>query len=122
MTIGERIKECRESLGMTQVALDEAINEKKQTLYKYENNIITNIPIKKVELIADALHTTPAYLMGWEIEKAPSQKDDDLDAYLEMLRTRPECRMLFKLADNATKEDVEKAVAIIEALRKVEKE
>ena len=37
-----------------------------------------------------------------------------------MLRTRPECRMLFKLADNATKEDVEKAVAIIEALRKVE--
>lgn len=122
MTIGERIKECRESLGMTQVALAEAINEKKQTLYKYENNIITNIPIKKVELIADALHTTPAYLMGWEIEKAPSQKDDDLDAYLEMLRTRPECRMLFKLADNATKEDVEKAVAIIEALRKVEKE
>ena len=122
MTIGERIKECRESLGMTQVALAEAINEKKQTLYKYENNIITNIPIKKVELIADALHTTPAYLMGWEIEKAPSQKDDDLDAYLEMLRTRPECRMLFKLADNATKEDVEKAIAIIEALRKVEKE
>ena len=122
MTIGERIKECRESLGMTQVALAEAINEKKQTLYKYENNIITNIPIKKVELIADALHTTPAYLMGWEIEKAPSQKDDDLDAYLEMLRTRPECRMLFKLADNATKEDVEKAIAIIEALRQVEKE
>lgn len=122
MTIGERIKECRESLGMTQVALAEAINEKKQTLYKYENNIITNIPIKKVELIANALHTTPAYLMGWETEKAPSQKDDDLDGYLEMLRTRPECRMLFKLADNATKEDVEKAVAIIEALRKVEKE
>ena len=28
MTIGERIKECRESLGMTQVALAEAINEK----------------------------------------------------------------------------------------------
>ena len=49
-----------------------------------------------------------------------SDEEKELAEYLEMLRTRPECRMLFKLADNATKEDVEKAVAIIEALRKVE--
>lgn len=45
---------------------------------------------------------------------------DELNDYLELLRTRPECRMLFSLAKNATKEDVEKAVAIIEALRKTE--
>ena len=35
-----------------------------------------------------------------------------------MLRTRPECRMLFSVAKGATKDDVESAVAIIEALRK----
>ena len=44
--------------------------------------------------------------------------EDELSVYLEELRTRPEMRMLFSLAQGATKEDVERAVAIIEALRK----
>lgn len=65
MTIGERIRSLRENLGISQVGLADKIGEKKQTLYKYENNIITNIPIEKIELIASALHTTPAYIMGW---------------------------------------------------------
>lgn len=46
--------------------------------------------------------------------------DPELTAYLEVLRTRPEMRKLFSVAHGATKEDVEKAVAIIEALRKTE--
>ena len=37
--------------------------------------------------------------------------------YLEQLRDRPELRMLFSLTKNATKQDVEAAVRIIEALR-----
>lgn len=61
---------------------------------------------------------TTDYLLG--IEKPTSENGDGLDEVLERLRTRPECRMLFKLADGATPEDVEKAAAIIEALRKVE--
>ena len=68
MTIGERIKSIRESLGITQVGLADMIGEKKQTLYKYENNIITNIPIEKIELIAKAMHTTPSIIMGWKDE------------------------------------------------------
>ena len=43
--------------------------------------------------------------------------DPELTEYLEILKTRPECRMLFQLTKNATKEDVEAAVRIIEALR-----
>ena len=48
------------------------------------------------------------------------ENQDDLTEYLEMLRTRPECRMLFSLTKDAAKEDVEKAVAIITALRSTE--
>lgn len=65
MTKGERIKSLRDALGMSQVALADKINVSKQTLYKYENDIITNIPSDKVEEIADVLGTTPAYIMGW---------------------------------------------------------
>ena len=50
--------------------------------------------------------------------KKPVTDDDELNIYLEELRTRPEMRMLFKLSKGATKEDVEQAVKIIEAIQK----
>ena len=65
MKIGDRIKQRREELGIGQSRLAELIGSSKQNLYKYENSIITNIPAEKVEALAAALHTTPAYLMGW---------------------------------------------------------
>lgn len=67
MTVGERIKDLRLKSGISQVNFADKINVSKQTLYKYENNIITNIPSDKIELMAKVLHTTPAYLMGWEL-------------------------------------------------------
>lgn len=55
---------------------------------------------------------------------AQAEADRDGDGYgdvvelLTEMRDRPEMRMLFKLAKGATREDVEQAVKIIEALRK----
>lgn len=67
MTIGDRIKKQRESINISQTELAEKIGISKQTLYKYENNIVTNIPSDKIELIAKVLGTTPSYIMGWEV-------------------------------------------------------
>ena len=66
MTIGERIKEVRERLGLNQVEFADKINVSKQTLYKYENNLITNIPSDKIEATAKLGNVSPAYIMGWE--------------------------------------------------------
>lgn len=66
MTVGERIKEIRNKIGMSQVDFADKINVSKQTLYKYENNIITNIPSDKIEAAAQLGNVTPSYLMGWE--------------------------------------------------------
>lgn len=41
--------------------------------------------------------------------------DAELTEYLEELKSRPELKMMFSLTKNATKKDVEKAVAIVEA-------
>ncbi|MDO4982745.1 MAG: helix-turn-helix transcriptional regulator [Eubacteriales bacterium] len=43
--------------------------------------------------------------------------DSELNELLETLRSREDMRMLFKLAKDATPEDVRSAVKIIEALR-----
>lgn len=66
MTVGERIKEIREKSGMSQVDFADKINVSKQTLYKYENNLITNIPSDKIEATAKIGNVSPAFLMGWE--------------------------------------------------------
>lgn len=66
MTIGARIKELREKSNFTQEELGKKLNTTKQTIFKYENNIVTNIPTSKIQLLAKIFNVTPAYLMGWE--------------------------------------------------------
>ena len=46
MTVGERIKKIRENLNISQTDLAKGVNISKQTLYKYETNVVTNIPYK----------------------------------------------------------------------------
>lgn len=75
MTVGERIKSLRLKNGMSQVEFAEKIDVSKQTLYKYENNIITNIPSDKIEAAANVGGTSPAALMGWdELSKSTPRK------------------------------------------------
>lgn len=66
MNIGKRIAKVRKEKGISQTELGEICGTTKQTIFKYENGIITNIPLDKLEKIADALDVPPAYLMGWE--------------------------------------------------------
>ena len=68
MTIGDRIKSARESIGMTQEELGKICGVTKQTIFKYENNIITNIPLDKLKLISIGLNISAAALMDWETE------------------------------------------------------
>ena len=70
MTVGEKIKRKRLSLGYTLAELATKVGTSKQTIFRYESQEISNIPSEKIELIARALGTTPSYLMGWESEEA----------------------------------------------------
>lgn len=82
MTVGERIKEIRTKIGMSQVEFADKIDVSKQTLYKYENNIITNIPSDKIEAAAKIGGVTPAFLMGWDkIDKKYSNKGTIINVY-----------------------------------------
>lgn len=66
MSIGERIRQLRESHSLTQEELANKLNTSKQTIYKYENQIISTIPYDKVEIIANFFNVSPSYLVGWE--------------------------------------------------------
>ena len=69
MTLGEKIRSIRKAKGMTQQELAEKLNTTKQTIGKYEKGIVTNLPLFRINELARALSTTPAYLTGWEEDK-----------------------------------------------------
>ena len=65
MDIGKRLKELRESRGLTLEQVGSCIGVNKATVQRYENgniDIKRNIAIK----LAECLSASPAYIMGWE--------------------------------------------------------
>ena len=70
-TIGERIRDARELKKISQEELGRACKITKQTIYKYETGVITNIPLDKLEIIADVLGVSSAYLAGWSDDSTP---------------------------------------------------
>ena len=95
---------CRES-GASRGSLSDLKQGRKQSL-----------SAETLSKIADYFGVTVDYLLGNEQKEKPLVNgDEELTEYLEILKTRPEMRMLFSLTKNATKEDVERAVRIIEA-------
>lgn len=66
MTVGEKIRACREAKHLTQTELGSACGVTKQTIFKYETGVVANIPIDKLQLIASKLDVSAAYLMGWD--------------------------------------------------------
>ena len=91
----------------------------KSTMSDMKSGRKKGLSTTNAQKIADYLDVTVDYLLGTEEKEKPLiNGDEELTEYVEMLKNRPECRMLFQLSKNATKEDVEAAVRIIEALRK----
>lgn len=68
----KRIKERRIRLNLSYQDLADKTGISKSTLQRYETGFIKNLPIDKLEILANALDTTPGYLMGWEKESTDS--------------------------------------------------
>ena len=66
MAIKDRLKARRAELDLTLEDVAKVTGVTRATVQKYETGIISNIPSDKIELLAKALRTTPAYIMGWE--------------------------------------------------------
>ena len=93
MSVGLRIKLAREQRNMTLEEVAKRCETTKQTIYKYENEIVTNIPYDKIVLLSKALDVTPSYLFGWdEKESSPSelQLTEGEKLLLELFRRVPE--------------------------------
>lgn len=109
------LKHIRERANYTQAYVADCLGITQQAYANYERGVRQpdNIMLKK---IADLFGVSIDYILGRTDDPDYIDPDDELNEYLEYLRTRPELKMLFSLTKDATKADVEKAVKIIETM------
>lgn len=79
MTIGEKIRYYREMCGFTQDEVAARLGTTPQNIYKYEKGVVTNIPLKSIEVMSEMFGISPGVLTGWEksptVRLTPSEKD-----------------------------------------------
>ncbi len=85
MTVGERIKKRREECGISVIDLAMELGKARSTIYRYESDEVQDMPITVLGPLAEALHTTPAYLMGWTDDPEDYETDDLSDVRAELI-------------------------------------
>lgn len=84
-TIGQRIKECRKKLGMTQQELADILYIPKTTVSSYERDVV-DMKMGMIKELAKALHTTAGFLIDGEAVEF----DEDVLSVAMMLQGMPE--------------------------------
>ena len=111
----ETLSRLRRERGLTQAELGARLGISKSAVSMYEcGNREPELDLLRA--MADVFVVSESVLLG-RPESELVNDDPELTEYLQQLRDRPELRMLFSLTKNVTKQDVDAAVRILEALR-----
>lgn len=114
MTVGERMKARRKSLGISADKVAEALGVSRSTIFRYEKGDIDKVPSEQLEPIARVLKTSVGYLMGWVEEPGMSTPVSFVESSVELSEDEIALVELYRRAN----EDDRQAVRLI--LRKYE--
>ena len=117
MNIGHRIKERRKELKISADELASKLGKDRSTIYRYEKGDIENLPLDILEPIANALLTTPQFLMGWENQDEEINniniKKQSTESELSM-RKKEFMRKVAEMSDDQI-ERLEQILALVES-------
>lgn len=114
-SIGSKIKQRREELGMTQTDLALKLGyTSKSTINKIETGI-NDITQSKIIKFANALDVSVSYLMGWnnDIETFDHFLNDYDIKFIKFIHENPEYKILFDYVCKIGKEDIKIVEQII---------
>ncbi len=114
--LGERLRGLRKEKGITQKELAEKLSMDTSIICKYESGAA--VPsYEALEKIADYFDISTDYLFGRETNHLIDNGDENTEEILEMVRTRPELKVLFDISKNASEQELKQMIAIIKAMR-----
>ena len=73
--LSQKIYQLRKHHDLTLEEVAEVVGVGKSTVRKWETGMIANMRRDKIGLLAKALHTSPAYLMGWNEQEEIEQNN-----------------------------------------------
>ena len=140
MEIGDRIRERRKALGLTQTELAQRLGlTSKAAISTVENNK-EDMTTERIRKYAAALDTTPQYLMGWidrpdrptkrnqpliidatpmiesMVENVPYYEDDTAEIAQEIFENK-DLHVLFDAARDSKPEDLQMAADLLKRLK-----
>lgn len=121
-TMYNRIESLCKERGTNITAMCRELEIARSSLSELKQGRTKSLSYEYISKIARYFGVESDYIAGKsEYKNKPLVNEDaELTEYLEQLKNRSEMRMLFQLAKGATKDDVEKAVKIVEAFLKNE--
>ena len=92
LDLSRKIKLLRAERGMTLEQVAQIVGVGKSTVRKWETGTIANMRRDKIDKLATALGTSPAYLMGWNktIPTDEPKLTDGEKALIDLFRQIPE--------------------------------
>ena len=133
MNLYQRIKARREELEMSQEELAQMLGYKSRSSINKIEKGETDIPQSKIKAFADALKTTPKYLMGWTEDSSIAAEeninnneqfsyylDPEVAQLADEIHKNPEMRILFDASKKLTKEDLQFVMDMVSRMRKEE--
>lgn len=107
MPIGEKIRQRREELGMTQSELARKVGYKsRSSINKLEKDDKNGVSREQLYKIAQALKVTPSYLMGWEDEEVATLTAMQEETMARFLLLTYEHQMVVKsIVDTLTEQE-----------------
>lgn len=85
MTVGEKIRQRREELKISQYELAQLVGYKSRSSINKIEMDLYHVPQDKMKLLAAALHTTPSDLLGWSDADKEYNADGKLSKELQVM-------------------------------------
>jgi transcriptional regulator with XRE-family HTH domain len=120
----ERIKILRQQKDLSQQELAKIVGKTQQAVGLWEKEGGNEPDHETLNKLADYFNVSTDYLLGRTDDPAAFDdvrqhiNDDEALEYLDHLHKRPEMKTLFSVSRKATKEDIETAITLIEALKR----
>lgn len=117
-TFVERVDELLRERGITGSRMSDDLGMSRSFMTELRKGRAKGVSIDTAGRIADYLGVSVDYLLGRDSGgKLNDPVERELNLYLDEMRRRPEKRMLFSVTKDATKEQIEAIVHMIEELQ-----
>lgn len=109
--ISKRLHKARIDSGLTLEEVAKKVGVSTPAIHKYEHGAIANIPMPRIQQLADIYNVSPAWIMGWDEPKEHHKTPHEELA--ELVDQRPELYQLVETAKFLPPDGVKRMIRLV---------